>query len=637
MAIPHSKYDRDVLNWVLQATQEGEEFLRGQYGFTDIDKAIGYIQGDQGTKIKSSALSNFQSNRLGKVTTDIVAALTDIKPLFSYRTLNDQFKDQSVILNKLAQSWWLNNFIDLKLGGAIQLAIPAGCSYLHLFYNPDLAGGRGDIDLAPLEARDVIPIRPTSSISIQDSLGVVIKSVETANYLQMKYPEKAEHIKADKDVSLQSTRNTAFGRAMHSVISPAMRALRQDSKKGKFNIPGLEVFTVYLHDFTKNQSDAAVQVGYGPKGERYTWSYTVEPGEPLYPRGRTIICTRDIVLYDGPNVYWHGQFPVVKMPMDLSFVYPNSFLSKGLITDLMPHQDVINEIISGIMDAVRQALQPGLVADSRAVSHAELEKLNSRRPGFKMKINPTAGEGIKWQEPHPLPSYVFEFLQFMVNEIEYLSGSRDLGDLARVKQLPAADSMEALMQAMTPSTRLRGRVMEAVLREMADLLKFNFFQFYHAKRRLSLLGPGGLAMEDFDFDPGNLIPDGDGMIGHVAVTSPGLAKAERAIKHAHNFTFYITPNSMLEISLVTEKAKYLRLRSMGEIDHQTFLEKMEVPNIPEIDRRLSSEIDQLIKARDEAMAGSAGRPSTDTAAPRLETRGGGQNMEPTRPVVSTSQ
>ena len=126
MAIPHSKYDRDVLNWVLQATQEGEEFLRGQYGFTDIDKAIGYIQGDQGTKIKSSALSNFQSNRLGKVTTDIVAALTDIKPLFSYRTLNDQFKDQSVILNKLAQSWWLNNFIDLKLGGAIQLAIPAG-------------------------------------------------------------------------------------------------------------------------------------------------------------------------------------------------------------------------------------------------------------------------------------------------------------------------------------------------------------------------------------------------------------------------------------------------------------------------------------------------------------------------------
>jgi hypothetical protein len=51
---------------------------------------------------------------------------------------NKRFNDQADILNKMASFWWLTNFIDLKLGGAIQMAIPAGCSYLQVIFNQDL-------------------------------------------------------------------------------------------------------------------------------------------------------------------------------------------------------------------------------------------------------------------------------------------------------------------------------------------------------------------------------------------------------------------------------------------------------------------------------------------------------------------
>ncbi len=87
---------------------------------------------------------------------------------------------------------------------------------------------------------------------------------------------------------------------------------------------------------------------------------------------------------------------------------------------------------------------------------------------------------------------------------------------------------------------------------------------------------------------------------------------------------------MLQMSLNSKKAQAIMLRKMGEIDHNTFLEIMEVSNVSEINKNLSSEIDQLLKARDEALAGSPGRPATNQQLPSIEQREGG------RPTVATS-
>lgn len=624
MDLAPGQRENTVLEWIEEAVQEGDRFLRSQYGYAEIDKCIQYIQGEQMTVNRPRDLSNFSSNRLGKVTTDIVAALTDIKPMFSFKTMNAAFDPQSVILNKLTQGWWLNNFIDLKLGGGIQLAIPAGCAYLHIVFNRDLQGGHGDIDVIPLDCRDVIPIRPTSSISIQDCAGVVLRSVQTVNYLRSKYPSMANRIRADNDVAFYQPRTSAFSRMMQAVMTPVQAALRPKTGGSGFKIPGKEIRTVYIKDDRVNDSSNVIQMGYGSDGRPYSWSYDVQPGDMLYPRGRVIVAGKDMVFYDGPNVYWHGQFPLVKLYTDMSFVYPNSFLSKSLLKDLLPHQDCINEIINGIMDAVNQWLKRGVIADSRAVPKSLLEKLNTRKPGFKMLTNPTAGQGVQWQDGPQLPAFVFNFFQQMIQEIEYLSGSVDLSNLAKVKQIPAVESIEAIMQAMTPATRMRGRLMEAALRELAELVKFNFFQFYDARRRVAMLGEDGVTLEDFDFDPGTLIPDSD---------SPefyGMPKMQRAIKHAHNFTFYVTPNSMLEIALVTKKMLYMQLRRGGELDWQTFMEAMEVPNLPQVQDRLGSEIDQKIAMLQQMEGGQAGRKPTAQTGPHMEVKEGG------RPTVAES-
>ncbi len=647
--IPLEKNAKDTITWVLDAVKEGEAFLSAQFGYNQIDHAISVIQGEKSNqRLVHRDLSHFNLNLVGKVVSDNVASLTDIKPYFSYRTANNDFKAQADIFNNLAQSWWINNFIDLKIAGAVQLAIPAGCSYLQFIWNPELQGGKGDLDLIPRDARDVIPIRPTSSLSIQDSQGVIVKSDETVSFLKGRYPHLIDFIKADRDLAFTTKRSISPTGALGRFLSPMMSRIKRARQGGPIRVPGKEVFTVYLKDDSINNSGHDVAMGFDHKDRARNWSYVVKPKEPLYPRGRTIICSEDIVFYDGPNVFLFDTFPVIKLYMDMSFVYPDSYFSKSVTQDLLQINEMVNEIVSGVMDNIRKELRPNIIADMRAISKAKLDQFDSRRGGQYLRVRPVGTNPIEFIGGTDLKKYVFDMLSFGIDQMGNLSGSTDLSALTKLKQVPAQASIDTIIQSMSPQLRMRGRLIEFAIRELAHMLKFGFLQWYNAPRRMAILGADGLTLEDFDYDPGNLIPDGGGFLRNLTDTDgnvnpeeqevqgfAGKTKLERAVKHAGNFTFYVTPNSMLQFQLLQKKSEAIMLRTMGEIDHNTFLEIMEVPNISGINKALMSEIDQKMQALAQATAGSPGRPATNQQAPSLEQKGGGPG-EATRVTNTTS-
>jgi len=130
-----------------------------------------------------------------------------------------------------------------------------------------------------------------------------------------------------------------------------------------------------------------------------------------------------------------------------------------------------------------------------------------------------------------------------------------------------------MLESMSPSVRLRSRVMEAFMRELAKMVLMNFFQFYDLPKRIAALGQQGITFEDFDSDPGTMIPDerdSEGM---------SLPRFERAAKFIDQFTYSIAPGSLLNAASVTNKLMYLQLTRMGACDFITLLEKMEVGNI----------------------------------------------------------
>ena len=109
----------------------------------------------------------------------------------------------------------------------------------------------------------------------------------------------------------------------------------------------------------------------------------------------------------------------------------------------------------------------------------------------------------------------------------------------------------------------------------------------------------------------------------------GKEKIERAQILGRALNFYITPNSMLELALMSKRAQALLLRKSGDLDHDTLLEMLEFPK-EKINERLNSELNQKIAMVQQMTEGQVGRPPTFQKSGNIETKGTG------RPVVSTS-
>src|SRR3990167_9511633 len=100
ISVPEQEHFESVIAWGREAIQEGEAFLKSQYGFDKIGKIIRAIMGES-EEIRSSQLSKVSSNRLGYIAQTLGASLTDTKPFWEYRTHNKRFDKTAQLGNKL--------------------------------------------------------------------------------------------------------------------------------------------------------------------------------------------------------------------------------------------------------------------------------------------------------------------------------------------------------------------------------------------------------------------------------------------------------------------------------------------------------------------------------------------------------
>jgi hypothetical protein len=645
--IPNEKYEQAMLEWTAAAISEGERVLRSEPMYKEIEKSIQYIMGDQIDPKRPSTLANVYDNRTKHIVMQQVAALTDIHPLFGYKTSNDAFQDQSEILNNLASAWWINSKADMKLASVLRYACGPGTGYCEVHWDASIGGGVGDIVLIPRDPRDVLPIRPTLDGDVQDWEGVVIRTAKTVSELKVRFPEKAHRIKASRGGTMPD-RTYGGGRGGSMISSsPAHGSLANTPKNAVATVPSTNLYYIYLKDRRLHTGSSPLQMG----DPNTSWGYKVQPAGAkqsdgtryddedykLYPRGRLIICTDDCILYDGPNPFWHGQFPIARLRLD---PWPWGLLGLGITRDLMPLQDALNETANGILDMVRKALRPGIKGDARAMPESMWNRLDTRQPGTKVRFNPILGN-IDYEPPPNIPPYVFDFLKMMVEEMDYHGGVANLQALSQLKQAPGADSIEQMMEALQPTLRMKGRLLEVFLRDVGDMVKSNFFQFYTMPRRVQILGEAGMDLQDFNFDPGTLVPahakatEGDDYDAHYDYQKP---RAQRARHHQKQFTFHITPNSLLSISQISRKMMYLRLHREGLIDPWTLYEVLEIPNggsPPSGTKNIPLRMQEAMTMGIGQPLPSPGPQPTGQTPPHLEQKPDADGIP--RPVISESQ
>lgn len=572
-----------VLTWLKAAALEGAAILKKEPALQNIVKAIDYVEGRH-TAVRTGALSKITDNRLRKTFFEMVSALTDLRQIWDYKTDNPSFKNQAEILNKLVRSWWRSSYSDLRLQEAIKYAMVGGSGYLRPIWNPDLPGG-GDIDLEVVDPRDVVPIRPSRPYTngVQDWRGVMIRQRKTVNWLVSKYPHKASKI-------AMSSQETWFdtSRDVSSTILTTVDRLFANTQEGPSEPTLIDYLRVFIKDDTIHTGDAPRLMGTPDTN----WSYIVYPvgstnpvtgkviteeQARLYPRGRLIICTPTAVLEDIPSPYWHGQFPLIKLTLDPT---PWTLLGGSVIANEIPLQDALNETLRGLDDGIRQWIKRTVVADKNAIARGMVERYDPRKGGQYLMLNPSAGDGIKLMDGPNIPPWYIQMLDYFKNAIDDNTGVRGLREATQLKQMPSPETIDKLLESQTPLLRLRGRVIEQALGELAEQVKVLIFQYYDTRRRVQILGDDGVSLEDFDYDPNTLVPAlRPGDPNYLPELDEMVDRPTRAASHHKNFTFSVAPNTFLNMSHIQQKMMYLQLLRIGMVDPYTALEAFDVPNL----------------------------------------------------------
>jgi hypothetical protein len=640
-------YESELLTWARTALREGEAIVTVESQAEDVDEniriALGDVRGSgaPGTDSKPFYRNTYTMSRVGKNVNDLASSITDFRPNGQYKTYNTLYESQGQILDRLQTSWWYNMDIDLKLQLAVKQSLVARTAFVQVVWNPTLWNGIGDIDLVIRDYRDVIPIRPNSKISIQDAVGIIIRSKNTVNWGRARYPEKAAKIQANSEGGISAA---WAQRSMMS--SPILDYLERSvpKKKTDYAVPTYDHYEIYVKDTSINQKAERVWVGPGPEGTN-PWGYWVNPGQPLYPRLRLIVLANlNTVLFDGGSPYWHGMFPVIKLTLD---PWPMSYLGKSVLADSKSAHKQYNELLQGVVQACRKALKPGIIVDRQTVNRQVLEKFDSSEEGYKLRTNPSSGQGIILEPPPQLPPYVIERMNKCEEYIDYVMGILDMRALSQLKTMNADTNVEQLLENLGPSIRTKGRILEVFLRELGQMMKANFFQFYTVGRRIEILGIDGMDFEDFDFDPGTLVPafspsmfkqafnedEGQSEMGRFFNDSgEGIdneryqpkSRAERAQAHIRSFTYFITPNSLLSLAKTQDKLLFIQLFRMGVIDAITLLEKLDVPNIGELPGAPKTILERMQAAAQQGIVGAvsaAGRKASGEQMPQMRPDG----------------
>jgi len=602
--IPISDHDKKVSNWCEGVYSEARDELERHEEIVAMDRYIRYLTGAQWTERRPSYKSSPIANRMFINLIQLVSYLTDIRQSFEVRSNNRSYDGHADILNKIIKSWMLDEDVDTTLAMII-IHASLCIGYARLTWNPDLHGNEGDMELTACGALDVIPIRPGHNL--QKSIGVIYRMPKPLSWFKEKYPTKGSFVPADREYSQflaqgsnSGTASTQLGRSAQ-LLSPQMRRLfgRGTSQSTESMIPQALYREFWIRDEQRNTSDQVVYVG-NPDRE---YGYAVKPGARLYPRGRLIIMGGPITLFDGPNPFWHGQFPFAALRFNR---VPWQWPGISEFRNQIPLQDVMNSVLAGILDTVKRAVNPPLLAPDNAFGLATKRALDPNMPGAKLFYNPSSVFQPTYAQPAQLPSFVFQVLQWAEQELSDQAGFIDLSSVSRKGIVPAADTLEQMKEGQQTLVRLKVRYIESFFKDIGSQFIPNVYQFYTLGRRIQMLGEDGKTWEDFDIEPGTMVP-------------AGVPKEE----HWRSFRFMVQPGSLLKSARVPYQMLMLNLRRMGDMDRENLFKALDLEGLIDSSKKnLEAEgKDILMQAVRQKMAGTAGGGNVSPQAIQALTEG----------------
>lgn len=502
------EYYKRLGTWCDQAYEEAAGLQQDIPEIKEIQTELDYLVGLQWKQDMPSYRAKPVSNEMLANFWETIGLLTDIRPTFHIREIGTDgaYSHVEKILNDMATGWMSTSHFNRRMAFwtmfGMMTTAPA-----KLYWNPFARGDSGDFVDGDI-TMEAVPVTSLLRVgmgeSYQDDECLIYRRVRTLNWIRRAYPTMGKMVRPEEAKSRYTVDIQAPPTVMPHLfqnLSPAAKRLvgGNDKTSSQSVFPKAEVREFWLKDDSINDSHNVIWMG--PK--EASWGYWVKPGQKLYPRGRLIIRANHVTLYDEPNPYFHRQKPFIPLAL---YGVPFQDYAMSVMKQWVSGTDIINQMMAGILQAVKKALQPALMAPKSAIHPDALRQIDSSKPNLKVSYNSNAGTAPAWSQPPNVPAYVFTALADVRRDMRRTSSGDAMDAAMGKKQVPGGDTLDRINMAKTTPIRYMGGTMEDALDELGQQWVSNGLQFYTAERRMELLGPKGLDKSDMDNQPASLIP-----------------------------------------------------------------------------------------------------------------------------------
>ena len=597
--------------YLRSAVSEGAAWYGTQRPTADYERIIERLSGaDPGLDLQGQ--SNVRYEKMARLSREITASLTSFSHVGEFKpTVHQDRFAQAGVLTRLDHAWFNLEQTYLAHRTLAQLAVNLGTGYgwqtwdSH-FYGPH----KGDVRLTALAPPNVTFVQLPGDHDIQRAYITLIREELPITLAKRIYrrtnPAFADALLPDRDAPGWLSRGL---RKVQEFLAPALRV--RGMRPGEINqdasFPTVDIFHAYVNDDTIN--DTGQPMTMGPSGTN--WSYTVpsfgDPiptglinpatGQPftrpadhgdclLFPLKRYVIFARttDVVCYDDTSPWWHGQTPLVRLRFN---DWPWDALGRSCVGMVRPMEDSANAIMQGMENSIACRLRPPMIFNDQAVERNFAEAFDTSKAGTTAAADLSQGDVIKFPVPYQmydLPPYIKDYLTWLDDRMEYLTGARDLTAMAKAKQVPSSDSAEKFLEMAGALVQDMVRAVTLPYQQLGEMRKAYYFQFYTYTRLLQADNDAG-EEEDWQFQPE--------MLAGRSVDHPGESPADqtqRLRKTLSEFKYRVSQSGITEINRMVTKQFYLLLQKSGfPIDWWTIAKVAQLPNFGKIPPKMNAD------------------------------------------------
>lgn len=483
----------DVLNPYLDALTQ--EAISGRSNIDkDWDKFVSFTRGQQLEHRLPSYRVDFTMNMTKPTIVRKSGLLTDTKPIISVEPRRDDLSDAAAVLTNIIRAFWDERSILDRLTWMIYVAQHFGACPVNLPYDPTLDYGRGDFDFCPWDTRHfLMDPRIVRGVDLQKAEYVVFEQVKTKAELVYHYGNVAQGIKPDPRYSRYSSFATdkrdgsklaKFGRYLRGVVTNSSDWDKESA------IPTAVVQEFWMKDWRRfgeldkkvlERVNKEIEENAGKLGRE---PHLRTPDDLVFPGGRHIIRSGDIILLDEENPYFDNQFPSELLTWGMEIEHP---WGASEVQEIKKLQEILNRVGAAVVENALLMSNAIWVADWNAFSNPKDWDDLTNRTGQIIKKKP--GSDVHREAPPPLPASVFalmNMIQTFVGDVVTGMGNVMLG------RSPGGDgsaqAIESLQLISQTVLRLQARSLETFLRQVGQKMIARICQFVTTDRIFRMLG-----------------------------------------------------------------------------------------------------------------------------------------------------